>query len=169
MISSGADGSIANDIYIVEAFVGSRTSYDKMKVYLPMTAAQEFFSMHGKVHEYAVITFHSGMARELANNLSISIGKKEITVSSWQEVEKTFYNSMEADKKGNNITMGIVVFLICIGVLNTVLMSIMERTKEFGVMLAMGTDRLLVISMIVFEVVILGLSFCFAGFMFYIS
>jgi ABC-type lipoprotein release transport system permease subunit len=164
LISSGADGSIANDIYIVEALIGSRDSYDKMTVYLPIDAAQDFFSMMGKVHEYAVMTTHPGKARELTVLLSEAINDPLITVSPWQVVEATFYKSMEADKQGNKVTMGIVVFLICIGVLNTVLMSVLERTKEFGVMLAVGTNRLLVMAMIVLEITALGLLSCAGGF-----
>lgn len=164
LISSGADGSIANDIYIVEALVGSRDSYDKMKVYLPINAAQDFFSMTGRVHEYAVMTSHPGKALELTGLLSAAINDPLVTVSPWQVVEATFYKSMEADKQGNKVTMGIVVFLICIGVLNTVLMSVLERTKEFGVMLAVGTNRLLVMAMIVLEITTLGLLSCAGGF-----
>ncbi|MEH6557976.1 MAG: FtsX-like permease family protein [Oceanicoccus sp.] len=164
LISSGADGSIANDIYIVEALIGSRDSYDKMTVYLPIDAAQDFFSMMGKVHEYAVMTGHPGKAQELTRLLSAAISDPLVTVSPWQVVEETFYKSMEADKQGNKVTMGIVVFLICIGVLNTVLMSVLERTKEFGVMLAVGTNRLLVMAMIVLEITTLGLLSCAVGF-----
>lgn len=163
LISSGADGSIANDIFIVSAMVGNRDGYDKMKVYLPLSAAQDFFSMYGKVHEYALVTTHSNKARALARSLALNIDDPAVTVSPWQEVEESFYKSMEADKQGNKVTMGIVVFLICIGVLNTVLMSVMERTREFGVMLAVGTDRLMVMAMIVMEIVTLGLLSCLAG------
>ncbi|MFT5692621.1 MAG: putative ABC transport system permease protein [Oceanicoccus sp.] len=164
LISSGVDGSIANDIYIVKALVGNKASYDKMNVYLPLNAAQDFFSMQGKVHEYAVITSRSTEARELAQTIALSINNSEISVSPWQEVEATFYKSMEADKQGNKVTMGIVVFLICIGVLNTVLMSVLERTREFGVMLAVGTNRFTVMSMIILETSALGLLSCLGGF-----
>lgn len=168
LISSGIDGSIANDIYIVKALVGSKASYDKMNVYLPLNAAQDFFSMQGDVHEYAVITSHSTNARGLAQTLAATITattyNTEISVSPWQEVEATFYKSMEADKKGNKVTMGIVVFLICIGVLNTVLMSVLERTREFGVMLAVGTNRFTVMSMIILETSALALLSCLGGF-----
>jgi len=164
LISSGVDGSIANDIYIVQAMVGNRTSYDKMNVYLPLNAAQDFFSMVNKVHEYAVITAHSTDARELARSLSAAIDNTEVTVSPWQEVEETFYKSMKADQEGQKVTMGIVVFLVCIGVLNTVLMSVLERTREFGVMLAVGTNRFTVMSMIILETAALGILSCLGGF-----
>lgn len=165
LISSGADGSIANDIYRVGALIGSRDSYEKMTVYLPLEAAQDFFSMKGKVHEYAVMTNHPSEAWKLTAVLSAIIDDSLVTVSPWQVVEATFYKSMEADKQGNKVTMGIVVFLICIGVLNTVLMSVLERTKEFGVMLAVGTNRLMVMAMIILEIVTLGLLSCAIGFL----
>ena len=45
LISQGADGSIANDIYSVSALVGNRTSSERLSVYLPLATAQEFLSL----------------------------------------------------------------------------------------------------------------------------
>ncbi len=66
-------------------------------------------------------------------------GDPKLVWAPWQKVEEDFYVSMESDKKGNLVTYGIIVFIVSIGVLNTILMSILERTREFGVLLALGT------------------------------
>ena len=50
LISSGGDGSIANDIFVVSAIIGNKTSFDRMAVYLPLAAAQEFLSLGNDVH-----------------------------------------------------------------------------------------------------------------------
>ena len=42
LISSGADGSIANDIFTVEAIIGNRQSFDRMSVYLPLDRPRNF-------------------------------------------------------------------------------------------------------------------------------
>ena len=64
---------------------------------------------------------------------------ENLDVQPWQVVEEAFYKSMQADLQGNYFAMAIIVFLVCIGVLNTVLMSVFERTKEFGVLRAIGS------------------------------
>lgn len=136
LISQGADGSIANDIYLVSGIIGNRTSFDRMAVYLPLPAAQEFLTLGNNVHEYGVLVDNLNRNRDVAASLQTAL--PDFTVSPWQEVERTFYLTMKSDKQGNHFMMGIVVFIVFIGVLNTVLMSVLERTREFGVLRAIG-------------------------------
>ncbi len=69
LISQGADGSIANDIFIISAVVGNRTSYDRLGVYLPLEAAQMFLSLGSRVHEYAIIVENKNNNKAVAGNL----------------------------------------------------------------------------------------------------
>ncbi|MFP6808776.1 MAG: ABC transporter permease [Pseudomonadales bacterium] len=154
LISSSADGSIANDIFVVSAIVGNKTSYDRLGVYLPLNAAQMYLSMGDRVHEYAIIvedkTDNLEIAAELRNLLP------DLTVSPWQEVEETFFQSMQADKQGNYFSMGIIIFIVFIGVLNTVLMSVLERTREFGVLRAIGSRPFEIVKMVFLETTFLS-------------
>ena len=127
LISQGADGSIANDIYIVGAIVGDRGSADRTTVFLPLIAAQEFLSMYGRVHEVSILLRDDGAARTVASSLQDQL--PEFSVAPWQVVESTFYQSMQTDKQGNNFFMGFIIFIVFVGVLNTVLMSVLERTR----------------------------------------
>lgn len=154
LISQGADGSIANDIYLVNGIVGTRTSTDRLSVYLPLMAAQEFLTLQGRVHEYAIVLEDIDDAREVAAELQAELPR--LTVSPWQVVRETFYKTMESDKRGNRFTLGVVLFIVFIGVLNTVLMSVLERTREFGVLKAIGSRPLKILSLITLETLILA-------------
>jgi len=155
LISQGADGSIANDIFMVSAVIGNRTSFDRMAVYLPLNAAQVFLSLGADVHQYALLVEDRRENEEVAEVLAAAL--PEFTISPWQVVEATFYRTMESDKQGNYFTMGLIVFIVFIGVLNTVLMSVLERTREFGVLRSIGCRPLDVIKMILLETTMLAL------------
>jgi|TARA_Y100000310_G_scaffold340180_1_gene435070 ABC-type lipoprotein release transport system permease subunit len=163
LISQGADGSIANDIYLVSAKVGTKTSNERQSVYLPITAAQEFLSMGIGVHEYALLLNDSDESLPVAAKLTSALQDRDWVVSPWQKVEEAFYKSMQADKRGGHVMLGIVVFLVCIGVLNTVVMSVLERTREFGVLRAIGTKPSKIMAMIIMETSILALFSCLLG------
>lgn len=165
LISQGADGSIANDIYIVQGIVGTKTSWEKNRVFLPLNAAQEFLSMPGKVHEYSILLPSSDIARKVAEDIQSDLANSDLKVSPWQEVEETFYKSMQADIQGNYVTLGIIVFIVFIGVLNTVVMSVLERTREFGVMRAIGTNPWRITLLIILETCTLALFSCAIGFL----
>lgn len=162
LISQGADGSIANDLFLVTAFIGNKTSFDRMAVYLPLGAAQEFLSMGTDVHEYALLVSNPRENEEVAEVLDREL--PDLNVSPWQVVEATFYRTMQSDKQGNHFMMALIVFIVFIGVLNTVLMSVLERTREFGVMRAIGSRPLQLVQLISLETVILASFSVLLGF-----
>jgi ABC-type lipoprotein release transport system permease subunit len=161
VISQGADGSVANDIFVVGAIIGNKDSMERNQIILPLVAAQEFLSMYNQVHEIAMILESYQDATRITEQLRQSI--PELTVSSWQQVEEGFYKSMQSDKQGNTATMGIILFIVFIGVLNTVFMTVLERTREFGVLKAIGSRPRTVLALVSLETCILAvMSICVA-------
>jgi len=166
LISQGIDGSIANDIFEVVAIVGDVGSYERMNVYIHLSAMREFLSMQGdtsKVHELAIILSSQSEAREFAVNTQLALKNKSLSVDPWQVVESSFYKSMQADKKGSYVSMGIIIFIVSIGVLNTILMGTLERTREFGVLKAIGTRPVAVFTLIMLESFVLAIISCLIG------
>lgn len=154
LISSGADGSIANDIFIITAIIGNTTSFDRLGVFLPLTVAQEFLSIGDEVHEFALLARNKHDNEELA--VALQSLMPSLKVSPWQQIEATFYRTMQSDKQGNYFTMALIVFIVFIGVLNTVLMSVLERTKEFGVLKSIGCRPSELVKLIFIETVMLA-------------
>jgi putative ABC transport system permease protein len=56
-----------------------------------------------------------------------------------------------------NIFLGVILFALLFGITNTMLMSVLERVREFGVLMAIGMKRSRVFSMIIFETITLSL------------
>lgn len=169
LISQGADGSIANDLYLISAIIGSAEGAQGRTVYLPLQAAQDFFVLPNQAHYWYVLTTDHNRANQLAINLNRMLrtldGQDTLEAVSWQVVASEFYNTMQADIKGGYISYYIIVFLVSIGVLNTVLMSVLERTGEFGVLKAIGTSPRRIFALIVAESLVLAVVSCLLGFL----
>ncbi|MBT4792313.1 MAG: ABC transporter permease [Halobacteriovoraceae bacterium] len=160
LISSGADGSIANDKFIVTAVINpAEGGADDHKVYMTLSMAQDFYSLGGRVHEIMLRTKGKSSLAKASIRLP-----PHLTLSSWQQVESDFYRAMQADKKGDAIGRFIIIFLVALGVLNTVLMSILDRTREFGVLKAIGTRPTFLAKLIIVETLLLGLLGTLIGF-----
>lgn len=151
LISQAADGSVANDLFIVSGIVGTSDSYESQNIYLPLSAAQTFFALEGKVHEWVLQLSSFRNAKPVARQLQGQLGDS-FDVDPWQRVEEEFYRTMKADEAGNYTSLAIIMIMVGIGVLNAVLMSILERTREYGILKALGTRPRYLFGLIVTEV-----------------
>lgn len=140
LIGQAADGSIANDVYRVVGIVGDgKDPYQRVACYMHLTVSQSFLELGQRVHEMAVVLADPSASARTASRLKGLLAGRSVEVSPWQVVERAFYRAMQADLQGMWISLGIINLIVAIGVLNTVLMAIMERTREFGVLRALGT------------------------------
>lgn len=165
LIGQAADGSIANENFKVIGLISKEKSlpYDKIACYMHIETAQKFLELGGRIHEIAVLIDDQDRSREVASLIGKKLGDATLDVQPWQVVESHFYKAMKADMQGNYIMQIIIMMIVAIGVLNTVLMSILERTREFGVIRAIGTRPIAVFSLIVIETAFLSIIAIFGG------
>jgi ABC-type lipoprotein release transport system permease subunit len=160
LIGQGADGSIANDLYRI---AGILESSDWSTCYMHIKDARDFASLPDTVHEIAVTLADESDSGRIAIKIKTILNDGQIDVQPWYEVEKDFYRAMQMDKQGNWITQLIIMLIVAIGVLNTVLMSILERTREFGILRAIGTSPLQIFVMIITETFFLSIAGVLTG------
>jgi ABC-type lipoprotein release transport system permease subunit len=164
LIAQGVDGSMANALYKITGITGGEgKTYGESKCYIHINALQEFLSMGRRVHEIAVVLNDYSKTSEAAGLLSETLNDANIDVDPWQVVEAQFYKAMRADLKGNRYTIIVFTIIIAVGVLNTILMVVLERMREFGVMRALGTSPSQIFQLIVFETLFLSLMSIAAG------
>jgi putative ABC transport system permease protein len=158
IISQAADGSIADDLYTIVGISSSGDDIsDRTSFYLHIKDAQELLVLGGRVHEIAVTVDKLSHVAKVNKSIEDRIGNPDLAVQPWQVFAKSFYQAMQADKEGMWVMLIIIVFIVAVGVLNTVLMSVLERRREYGVMKAVGTKPGQIIRLVLLEVSILAL------------
>ncbi len=169
VVSQAADGSIANDKYKIVGIVDTGDEIgDRVTFYLPLAVAQELLVLEGRVHEIALTVnslhdvdfVYETLEKKLAafNSRPDANPKADVplAVEPWQVFARSFYIAMKADKEGMWIMLLIIVLVVAVGVLNTVLMSVLERRREYGVLKAVGTKPGQIVKMVLLEVNILA-------------
>ncbi len=164
VVGQGSDGSIANDAYRIVGISRSGNDIeDRITMYLPLQSAQELLVLDGRAHEIAITVGNLNSVKSINDLISKKLNSDEIEAVPWQVFAKSFYDAMQADVAGMWVMLLIIMFVVAIGVLNTVLMSVLERRREYGVLKAMGTKPRDIIKLILTEINILGLMCIILG------
>jgi len=166
IISQGADGSIANDLYTVVGILESGdAATDQVSLFMHLHEAQELLVLGDDIHEVVIIVDKLSKVLPIADEIRQALDDPSLQVAPWQEFARSFYVAMKADKQGAWIMLFIIILIVAIGVLNTVLMTVLERRREYGVLRAVGTSPLQIFSLVLYEAALMAgigiiLGFC---------
>ena len=79
-------------------------------------------------------------------------------VESWKEISPETELMVNTTNQYSYIIMVIIMVALAFGIINTMLMSILERTREIGMMMALGTNKLKIFSLVLLETIFLTLA-----------
>lgn len=99
----------------------------------------------------AVVIGDQRKTDSLKKRLNAKVGNPQREVLSWRETQAELAGIINMDRSGNYVSQLLVGLLIAAGILNTLLMSVLERTREFGVMMAVGMSPMTLFRLVVLE------------------
>lgn len=145
ILGQGRDGSIAATIVIVKGIVRSGLDeLDRSSLYIPLKTFQDVYSMEGGVTQVVAIceTLRevSCAKRKVQNAIARLGNSTPLVVLDWQELVPGLKQGIEIDLVSGIIFYFILILVVAFSILNTFLMAIFERTREFGVLMAIGTS-----------------------------
>ena len=127
---------------------------DKLVVYVHKSDLDKKLG-DGFVHEYAVLFNDFDSLKVYENKLQAKLPNNQ--VNTWGEIMPEIENGIKMTDQVMFIFMLIIWIALSLGIVNTMLMSILERTRELGMLMAIGMSRWKIVQMIFFETSILTL------------
>ncbi|MBI2083201.1 MAG: ABC transporter permease [Deltaproteobacteria bacterium] len=131
---------------------------DSGTVVVSLGAGKRLLGMGDRLSKFAVKTTHRDHIPGVVKDLRGKLSGTDLMVMTWDELIPMMAQMMRFQDGMIFVVLLIVLSVVTAGILNTLLMSIVERTREFGLMLALGTKPLQVISLLVFETILLSLA-----------
>jgi putative ABC transport system permease protein len=128
-----------NEVLTVTGILERNGTQDDGIIFLPLKTAQKIFEVPGKL---------TGIGIKLKDMWGLSKFEEDlynepgIQIISLAQVKGTILNLVSSAKAMTNSVAMIAVIIAIIGVVNTILMSVFERTSEIGVMKAIGASRM---------------------------
>ncbi len=138
--ATDANGEIVSDIARVTGIFKTGVSeVDGSMALLPIDSVRATLSYgRDEATMIAVIIDDQRYTERMQRRIDAAVGDSQREVLSWKQTQADLAGIIAIDRSGNYISQLLVGLLIAAGILNTVLMSVMERTREFGVMMAVG-------------------------------
>ncbi len=158
LMAQAADGSMGAEAFrLVGIHETGSESFDGQMVWIPLSAMQELLGRPGQANELAARLKNIEQADAAAADLDAKLGPGNIGAMSWKKIDKEIIG-IQAFQDGLLTIVLIVVFIIvALGILNTQLMSLFERVREFGVLMAMGARPRWIVRLLIVESALLGL------------
>lgn len=130
---------------------------EKKLGYVPLALAQELLRMPGRATEIAVAIHKLDDAERIKPRLQAALGP-EYEVATWHDVAAFVDDAIAVQNGILNLIAGIFLFIALLGIANTMLMSVLERTREIGTMMSVGVRRRQILSLFLLEAALLGLA-----------
>jgi ABC-type lipoprotein release transport system permease subunit len=156
-----ADGSLIEGAFkICGIYRTSNSMFDEMNVFIRRS---DLGSLIGSVpvHEIAVLLHNDGQTAEVMATLKKMYPALE--VMSWKELLPEIGMISAMLGMMNYFILGIILAALAFGIVNTMLMIVLERTRELGMLMAVGMNKSRVFRMIMLESILLSLCGGIAG------
>jgi ABC-type lipoprotein release transport system permease subunit len=142
LLGSGLDGSFAAAVVnVVGIFDSSVAEFDRSISYLSLPFFQDMFYMDGAGHQVVVSSDSLSRVDALVAQTEALLPADEgLVVHDWDVLQPGLKQAIQADIGSAFFMYAVLVILVAFSVLNTQLMSVLERTREFGIVMALGVS-----------------------------
>ncbi len=159
LLGSGRDGSFAAAVVnIVGIFDSGIADFDRSITEIPLGLFQDVFYMEGSGHQIVINAGGIDGVAELQKQVeSLLPSGQSLVVYDWDALQPGLKQAIKADISSAFFMYGILVILVAFSVLNTQLMSVLERTHEFGIVMSLGLTPGRLGRLVLLETAIMGL------------
>jgi ABC-type lipoprotein release transport system permease subunit len=154
LLTQAADGSMGNDLYTVGGIVHTGLDVmDRGLVIMLLSSLQELSALTPqRIHEVGIKLYDIKEATTVAAALEVRLSKiLPVQVSAWPELAPDLANYVQFNRGVTFVLFFIFFLLAVIGIMNTMLMAVFERTRELGMLMALGMRPAQVIGLIMAE------------------
>jgi ABC-type lipoprotein release transport system permease subunit len=154
------DGTLTSGLFRVAGIYRTANSmYDEMNVFIKSGDVANLIHIQpGKGHELAIMlkSNDTGELDKVAEQLKNDF--PSLDVATWREIMPEVSIVEESMNLMMYIFMGIILAALIFGIINTMLMAVLDRVKELGMLMAIGMNKRKVFRMIMLETVLLTLT-----------
>ncbi|MFH1665396.1 MAG: FtsX-like permease family protein [Candidatus Omnitrophota bacterium] len=142
---------------VVGSFNSGRYDYDANIAIVDLATAQKLFRLKGLVSGIGV-RLKDGMGTESIKHDLQSRLKYPYVVKSWMDLDRNLVNALAMEKKMMFIVLMLIVMVACFNISGSLIMMVMEKTRDIGILKAIGANSRGICLVFLLEGAMIGLS-----------
>lgn len=162
LTAQALDGDItAGAFRVVGIYKTPSSVFDGSAVFVKKADIDRILGLGGRIHEIAIMARDSEGIPDFAEKLERLFPQLEVLT--WGELAPELEYTKEAMSQYLYIFMIVILLSLAFGIVNIMLMAVLERVRELGVLMAVGMKHGRIFAMIVLETVLLAISGAIIG------
>jgi len=163
LISQGYHGATAAGKYRIQGILkfGSPELNDKA-LFMPLPLAQDLFSAYGMITSYVLSLKNPKLLEQTAESIRSAIGT-DYEVMTWKQMMPEIQQHIATDSNNMQAVQLLLYLLISFGIFSTLLMLMVERKFEMGMLVAVGMKKVKLAILLLIESIFTVISGCLLG------
>ncbi|HLE56196.1 MAG TPA: ABC transporter permease, partial [Rhodothermia bacterium] len=122
---------------LVGIYESKNRDYDAKYAYVSLGAAQQLFDIRGKIDGLELRLNSIDDAENVKADLQRKFGDS-YTVSTWYDLHRDLYSVMQVERWVAYIILSLIILVAAFNILGSLTMSVLEKTRDIGVLRSMG-------------------------------
>ncbi|MGE5430560.1 MAG: FtsX-like permease family protein [Syntrophomonadaceae bacterium] len=150
--------------YVIKGiFESNNNDYDLYSVFVSLQSAQDLLGLGERFQGYEIRLDDIKNSMQVKNELLKNLDPGLFRVNTWYDLHKDLYSMMQIERWAAFIIVSLIITVATFNVLGSLSMSVIEKTKDIGVLRSMGAKDSSILRIFMFEGMLTGLLGTIAG------
>ena len=154
--------STTKDLKVVGIFNTGMYDYDLNLAFVDLKQAQELFGAEGMAGGISVKIDDVYLARDLRIKIQKRLGFP-FWVRTWMDLNKNLFTALKLEKLAMFVILALIVVVACFNIVSTLIMVVMEKTKDIGILKSIGAANSSIMAIFTLEGFLVGAIGTFLG------
>ncbi|MEX2117050.1 MAG: FtsX-like permease family protein [Bacteroidota bacterium] len=141
---------------ITGIYESNNKEYDALYSFVSLTAGQELFELNGKIHGLEVRLSDLDETNDVASELTERYGAS-FRILTWYDLHRELYSVMEIERWMAYVILCLIIGVASFNLLGSLTISVIEKTRDIGILKAMGANRGLVQRIFMYQGLLVGI------------
>ncbi|MDX2080014.1 MAG: FtsX-like permease family protein [Terrimicrobiaceae bacterium] len=155
---------LPTELEVSGIFESGRYLYDSEFLLVPLHIGQELYNLGGAVHGLAMKTQDPYLAPEVRDRLNISLEPPNYALT-WIDLNKQIFDAIRMERNVMFFLLMFIILVAAFGIMNTLITVTVQKTREIGVMKALGAQTHQIIGVFLMQGMVVGVFGTIAGFL----